>query len=54
MENLPTELAVILEGKYRISKVEQKMWPIFKRNLASWTDNPEAREALLQEIATML
>ena len=54
MGNLPAELAAVLEGRYCISKIDQNMRPIFRRNLASWTDNPEAQEALWPEVAKML
>ena len=53
--NLPVELATLLEGRYVISKIEQNTRPIFRKNLVSWTDNPEAQEALWPaEVATML
>jgi len=54
MGNLPAELVAILEGRYCISKNMQNMRPIFRKNLASWTDNPEAQEALWPEVAKML
>ena len=54
MGNLPAELVAILEGMYCISKLEQNMRPIFKRNLPSWTDNQEAQDALWTEVAKML
>ena len=54
MGNLPAELAAVLEGRYVISKIEQNTRPIFRKNLASWTDNPEAQEALWPEVAKML
>ena len=54
MGNLPAELAAIVEGRYCISKSEQVVRPIFRKNLASWTDDPQARAALWPEIAKML
>ena len=54
MENLAAELVAILEGRYCISKNMQNTRPIFRKRLASWTDNPEAQEALWPEVAKML
>ena len=54
MGNLPAELLAIIEGRYCISKSDHPCRPIFKRNLASWTDNQEAQDALWPEIAKML
>ena len=51
---LPVELKSILDGKYCISKAEQTLLPIFRRNLASWEDNAEAQEALWPVVAKML
>ena len=51
---LPVELKAIVEGNYCISKVAQNLRPIFRKNLASWEDNPEAQEALWPVIAKML
>ena len=54
MSNLPAELAAIVEGQYCISKSEQVVRPIFRKNLASRTDDPQTRAALWPEIAKML
>ena len=51
---MPVELRAILEGNYSISKVNQTLRPIFRKNLASWEDNADAQEALWPVIAKML
>ena len=51
MCNLPAELAAVLEGRDVISKLEQNISPIFRKNLAPWTAHQEAHEALWPEVA---
>ena len=53
MGDLPAELRTILSGRYVISKHGHIIRPIYKRNLPSWDENPDAQDALWPVIAKM-
>ena len=48
------EKAAKLEGRYVISRIKQNARLIFRKNLASWTDNQEAATRRCGRVAKML
>jgi hypothetical protein len=54
MGTLSSELRIILEGRYAISRADLPVVPVFFKNHYSWTGDEKAREALWPVLAQYL
>jgi hypothetical protein len=54
MGTLSSELRIVLEGRFAISRLDLPMVPVFFKNHKSWTGNKEARDALWPVLAQYL